>query len=58
MYVAPADMIDAGARIGEAVVDPAAWLRVMEDICLAVGPPAPSWCRATRGPPTFCIRLP
>ena len=31
------DMMAASARLGEAVVDPAAWLRVIEDICRAVG---------------------
>ena len=30
-------MMTAGARLGEAVVDPAAWLCVIEDICRAVG---------------------
>jgi DNA-binding CsgD family transcriptional regulator len=37
MYVSPTDMMASGARLGEAVVDPAAWLCVIEDICRAVG---------------------
>jgi len=35
--VSPPDMTAAGARLGEAVVNPAAWSGVIEDICRAVG---------------------